>query len=1465
MTWKSATTDVTVLDGGRSNKRGWAAMTHSPSKCGATFKGLAVAMLFSATLITGQSNLHAADKGIMDGNDAVVSGFSGIIPAPDGSGDLDKTFIDVDAASLKIFDLSGATKTLSGNLLDAPVKFKAPASKIGQVFGIALDDADFPNIYTTATSMMGLQIVTPDADGDGMADRIRTGRANAQWMSGQFGKNLGGGPGSVWKIDGVTGEITLFSNIELDGAPNSGAGLGNIAYDKAHNQLFVSDVDTGMVHRLNMSGVDLGTFDHGVDGRANKGLDAIAHDPANRADISGPGFDAEDPESWGLADAGRRVAGLAVHGSRLYYAVRDPLQVWSVGINGDGSFAADARWELDVNSVRNHPVTDIVFDKNSRMILAQRGNIKSSYDYTQYHKPRNNQLLRYALESPDDPATESRWVAEPDEYAQGFPATHRNTSGGVAISCQPLLWSTGDALRDNPDFEDRLRAGGALVVHGLQGNYLKDVRPENIPPWKTHFVDFDGKFEDPEHSGWVGDVEFPRCKPKQKTDLQILKKATSAKCIAGGDCHFDIEVENISNIPYTGPVTIDEVSAGGATLVDYSKQPDWNCGQAGPGFYQCKHGEVTLEPHEKLTLHVTFHLAQGWDWNVYKNCARISYPGREYDDNRYNNEACDYVPTCVPGTPYCAPDLELEKYGINRCTDDNQCEYRVRVTNVGAVTYNGPLHVHDALQNPGATLTNWEKKPDWNCIAGGVGVYDCHHKPVTLTPGDYVELELTAHVPPVAGHYIAKNCAWIRWDGKPRDYNKTNEYQCAEVPMCIPGDPACKPDMEIEKTGDPICWDIGGGVKQCFFQISVGNVGAKDFNGPFTVQDKFVPGATLVAFGNNPPWNCVDNGGGNFRCDHPNTVVAPGDWLDPLWLVFNLPAGYDKKQAKNCAIIDWNGGTDGNAGNDEDCHTASVCDPWTEDCPLDLALEKTGDWHCLLGDQCWFDINVQNISSDPYAGNLVIKDLPKFNLPLVDYQVQPDWSCVPNGGTYNCSMPGAFLAPGDTATLSLRFNVPVDYATNELKNCAEINWNGSPDAIPGNDEDCHTAFIVDWKERAAELPVPEKIIDPKPECDAGWAKFSRTRDVPSGWIKKWKGKGKNSILCAKKRDVTYSCPTGWTKFASVGSVPSKGWTWKKVGTGSAAIICGKKRVTQYCPDGWSAYPNRNAVPSGWKWNWFGKRPNRFICAKPRTVSLTCPTGWTYYASKYDVPKGFRTQWVRGGGKSILCAKKRNVTLYCPSGWKKYASKYDVPKGYMTQWIRGGGKSILCAKKRIVEPPRCPSNKIWRKVHGRYSCQCPSNKPIWSKQKGRCIAREIIDPTPIHCTGGRKYNKKLKTCLCPLKKPIWSKKRGKCVKLNITIPPIKFCSGGRYYNKRTKSCLCPSKRPIWKNGKCRKRPSHGNTNTNPGGYNTNPSRPQTTRPVSCPKYWTRVNGKCKPPKVKLPNTIYKIKPKSYQVR
>ena len=101
------------------------------------------------------------------------------------------------------------------------------------------------------------------------------------------------------------------------------------------------------------------------------------------------------------------------------------------------------------------------------------------------------------------------WVPVPEEYAIGFPAGHRNTAGGIALgyaydktgsirrgACGGTLWTTGDALRNNEKLAAKLGDEGPLDVHGLQGNDVGLVRPQNEPPFQSYFVDYDGQFGD---------------------------------------------------------------------------------------------------------------------------------------------------------------------------------------------------------------------------------------------------------------------------------------------------------------------------------------------------------------------------------------------------------------------------------------------------------------------------------------------------------------------------------------------------------------------------------------------------------------------------------------------------------------------------------------------------------------------------------------------------------------------------------------------------------------------------------------------------------------------------------------------------------------------------------------------------------------------------------------------------------
>lgn len=474
------------------------------------------------------SPAHAQDTRIIKPGSMAVSGFPGTwIPGieeglPPGVDPVDETFIDPERASLRIFDVSNLGGPAAGQLAYTPQPFEVMAGQIGQVFGLTYDDgirdgvpSGVPNLYAAETSLHGIRIVTPDEDGDGRPERQRRGKAGATFMEGQFAEENGGSPGAIWKIDGLTGAVTLFSTIET----NSGPGLGDIAFDKAHRQFFVSDLDTGLINRIDENGAVLDTFDHGVAGRPAHGLAPVADDGAVM-DIQGAAFDTEDPDTWGYTQDERRVWAVQVHGGRVYYSVGEKAEIWSVGINPDGSFAGDARWELTVAADQDLAVTDIAFDTRGFMYLAQRGKIDNRYNYSRFADSGKGEVLRYWRESPDDPATESVWEPVPQEYAVGFPDGYRQTDGGIDLqygydsdgvinpnACSDTIVKTGDSLRDNPALAEQLLPGGPLAVHGVQITATALVRPKNEPPFGSWFVDYDGFFDDAEVEGHVGDVE----------------------------------------------------------------------------------------------------------------------------------------------------------------------------------------------------------------------------------------------------------------------------------------------------------------------------------------------------------------------------------------------------------------------------------------------------------------------------------------------------------------------------------------------------------------------------------------------------------------------------------------------------------------------------------------------------------------------------------------------------------------------------------------------------------------------------------------------------------------------------------------------------------------------------------------------------------------------------------------------
>lgn len=392
-------------------------------------------------------------------------------------------------------------------------------ARLGTIFGVALDNNG--NSYVTAASCYGGAL-----------------------------SGLGGGPGTIYRIDGVTNVVTNWANL-----PNSGPALGNICFDPQHNggQFFVTNHEDGKIYRLSMTGIIQSTYDPFV----------------------------PDNGTSGFAPRGERLWGIGYYNNRVYFSVwREDCgfpnanvgnEIRSIGLNLAGNFTGANTLHITVppltGQIHSNPVSDIEFTRNAnpvRMLLGERTMFSDMT--TNAHGSRVLEYVWNGVNWLPSAATFSIGVAASSTCPSQSVPTIANSTGGVDYGyhrydkatntthvCDSAVWSMGDAIRFNP----------GNYIYGLQrlprtgGTIANSV-----------LIDYDNNLTTSEKT-LLGDVDiFRNCEATPPNPCTGKSHKLTFVSQQGYCCCWDLDITNtLAN--YWTTIRLDVltpgVTFGGAT------------------------------------------------------------------------------------------------------------------------------------------------------------------------------------------------------------------------------------------------------------------------------------------------------------------------------------------------------------------------------------------------------------------------------------------------------------------------------------------------------------------------------------------------------------------------------------------------------------------------------------------------------------------------------------------------------------------------------------------------------------------------------------------------------------------------------------------------------------------------------------------------------------------------------------
>ncbi len=372
--------------------------------------------------------------------------------------------------------------------------------EIGNVYGIDYDKEG--NIYVTASSHYSHIF----------GYILGSNTSNYTQAIIKYG-DLGGGSnstdaaGTIYKLDGVTGQASVFAQLpqqefgfshyacEANDPPLSrttGPGLGNISYDETNNQFFASNFEDGKIYRLDINGNVLSSFD------------------PQTLDV----FSADDGQAGWASDAKPYGLSVAANGTTLYFGTHelnmDP-GLYSIDLNESGDFtgteifhrifqgegdlgfqyAADPSWIA---------ISDLEFLPDGRLSIGLRTGCAGEYATS-----HNHGATFYIVEANDPDGLFDDNIINPDIQYPNDATGNDDGYGGIGI------WDkkdgTYDFLISSSDTRNEEGPHGMILFpHNFtNGNSGFSLQPSAAIPYLPSFNVNDFK-------GVGGDVEvFSPC------------------------------------------------------------------------------------------------------------------------------------------------------------------------------------------------------------------------------------------------------------------------------------------------------------------------------------------------------------------------------------------------------------------------------------------------------------------------------------------------------------------------------------------------------------------------------------------------------------------------------------------------------------------------------------------------------------------------------------------------------------------------------------------------------------------------------------------------------------------------------------------------------------------------------------------------------------------------------------------